>query len=148
MITAAINYFRNENQLYPLVNESAGLKMVLEQLISQSPSNSRQIEFYTAMYDQYFEERIKYFDQLSSGHFEKDKKVQNLLPTGTILTESDKGLGPCLLPIEWYIEQYKIQSKKGNHVITNLTEYQCLKFLKNAIETFRFEYQPRRKSIS
>ena len=111
--------------------------MVLEQLISQSPSNSRQIEFYTAMYNQYFEERIKFFDQLSSGHFDNSQKAQNLLPIGTILTESDKGLGPCLLPIDWYIDQYNIQSKKGNHVATNMSADQCINFLKNAIQTFR-----------
>ena len=139
LITAAINYFRNENLLYPLVNEAAGLKTVLEQLISQSPSNSRQIEFYTAMHDQYEEGSGEFYQQLASAHFDKNKTVQNLLPSGTILTESDKGLGPCLLPIDWYVEQYEVQSKKGNHVATNMSEDQCLHFLKNAIQTFRSE---------
>ena len=133
MISAAVTFFRDENKIYPLINNDAGLKTVLEQLISQSPSNIQQIEFYTTLYNQYADKRQKYFEQLSSGHFHSKPAMQNILPTGTILAESDKGLGPCLLPIDWYIEQYKVQSNKGNHVPTNMSEDQCINFLKNAI---------------
>ena len=137
LISAAVTFFRDENKIYPLINNDSGLKTVLEQLISQSPSNSRQIEFYTTLYNQYADKRQKYFEQLSSGHFHSKPAMQNILPTGTILAESDKGLGPCLLPIDWYIEQYKVQSNKGNHVPTNMSEDQCINFLKNAIQDFR-----------
>ena len=104
LISASISFFRKENCFYPLVAEKSGLKLVLEQLISQSPSNSKQIEFYTAMFDYYNGNKVNFYDGLSEGHYRNNQGVQNLLPAGTILSLSDKGLGPCLLPIDWYIE--------------------------------------------
>ena len=139
LVSAAVNFFREENRIYPMVDNAAGLKNILEQLISQSPSNSRQIEFYTTMYNQYVEHKDDFYNHLSEGHFIDKPSVQNLLPAGTILTVSDKGLGPCLLPVDWYIEQYKVQSKKGNHVLINMSADQCINFLKSAIQTFRSE---------
>ena len=59
------------------------------------------------------------------------------IPSGTILTIADKGLGFVLLPIEWFVEQYKIQSIKGGHIKTNLSNGQCLKFLNTEIQVFR-----------
>ena len=61
LISAAVNFFREENKVYPLINNAAGLKTVLEQLISQSPSNSPQIEFYTSMYNQYVGKKQEFF---------------------------------------------------------------------------------------
>ena len=137
LISAAVNFFRDKNQIYPLVNAKAGLKTVLEQLISQSPSNSTQIEFFTTMYDTYHDHKNEFYDKLSEGHFIDHPTIQEVLPKGTILAEADKGLGPCLLPVEWYIDQYKVQSLKGNHVLTNMSNDQCINYLKLAIDTFR-----------
>ena len=142
LILAAIRFFRDANQVYPMVNEAAGLKLVLEQLISQSPSNSKQVDFYTTMHEQYVDGKSNFYEQLASGHFEGTQKAQNVLPHGTILAESDKGLGPCLLPIDWYVEQYEVQSSKGHHVPTNMSEDQCIQFLKNAIQAFRSNLSP------
>ena len=36
LILAAINYFRDENLVYPLINQTLGLIVVLKQLISQA----------------------------------------------------------------------------------------------------------------
>ena len=137
LILASINFFRDQNQVYPLVNKADGLKTVLEQLISQSPSNSYQVEFYTSMHEYYMNHKNQFYDKLSEGHFNNNPAIQKLLPLGTILTESDKGLGPCLLPLEWYIEQYKVQSLKGNHVETHMSCDQCINYLKNEIDLFR-----------
>ena len=60
-----------------------------------------------------------------------------LLPKGTILCISDKGLGTCLLPLDWYVLQYAVQSEKGNHVNTGMSSEQCINFLKKEIATFR-----------
>ena len=147
LITEAISFFRTENQFYPLVNETAGLKTVLEQLISQVPSNSKQVGFFTTMYEEYAGHRNDFYDSLPEGHFIDNPSVQNLLPVGTILTLSDKGLGPCLLPIEWYIEQYEVQSRKGNHVLANMSSEQCIIFLKRAIENFWSSISPEEKAF-
>jgi hypothetical protein len=89
------------------------------------------------MYNQYVGHKFKFYDQLSEGHFVDIPAIQNILPKDTILTVSDKGLGPCLLPVEWYIKQYQVQSQKGGHVLMNMSADQCINFLKNAIQTFR-----------
>ena len=112
LILAAINYFRDENLVYPLINQTLGLIVVLKQLISQTPTNSKQIEFYIQMRDDFLDKKPKFIEQLGFGHFIDNKEVHNILPRGTILNISDKGLGPCLLPIDWYIEQYQVQSQK------------------------------------
>jgi hypothetical protein len=51
LITAAIHFSWDENKVYPLVNQSTGLKSVLEQLLAQAPSNSSQVDFFTTMYE-------------------------------------------------------------------------------------------------
>ena len=137
LVNAAVNFFRENNKIYPLINNTASLKTILEQLISQTPSNSPQIDFYTNMYNQYVGHKQEFIDQLSNGHFIDAPKTQSLLPPGTILAESDKGLGPCMLPIEWFIEQYKVQSLKGSHVLTTMSNDQCINFLKHSIDVFR-----------
>ena len=142
LILSAINYFRDENKVYPLVNQALGLKSVLEQLLSQAPSNSKQVEFYTTMYNNYVSQKQCFHNQLGVGHFIDSPAVQNILPVGTILTVTDKGLGPCLLPVDWYVEQYKVQSQKGNHVVTGMSADQCINFLKKAIESFRVALCP------
>ena len=147
LIKASINFYRSESNIYPMVNTQSGLKKVLEQLISQTPSNSKQIEFYTAMYNQYVEHKKMFYDQLSEGHFADVPAVQNLLPNGTILTLSDKGLGPCLLPIEWYVQQYEVQSQKGGHVATNMSSDQCINFLKDVIQEFRTGLTPEEREL-
>ena len=103
LINAAINYFRDKNKIYPLVNTTSGLKSVLEQLISQTSSNSCQVEYYSTMYDSYFDQKGEFYKQHLRTDFIEQSSIQKLVPKGTILAEADKGLGPCLLPIEWFI---------------------------------------------
>ena len=134
---AAINFYREEHKVYPLIEHSAGLATVLKQLMSQSPSNSYQLEFYSIMYNNYVESKDQFFGQLEEGHFIESSETLKLTPKGTILTSSDKGLGPCLLPVEWYVEQYKVQAEKGKHAVTGLSSDQCINLLKVTIQNFR-----------
>ena len=60
-----------------------------------------------------------------------------MAPNSTILTSSDKGLGPCLLPVEWFVQQYKVQAEKGKHATTGLSPDQCINLLKLTIQSFR-----------
>ena len=137
LITAAINFSWNENKVYPLVNQSSGLKSALQQLLAQAPSNSSQAKFLTTMYEKYELQMTQFYAQLADSHFIDSTEVQNVIPTGTILSASDKGLGPVLLLIGWYVEQYKEQSFKGKHIITNMSAEQCIHALKKEIEHFR-----------
>ena len=137
LITAAIHFSWDENKVYPLVNQSTGLKSVLEQLLAQAPSNSSQVDFFTTMYEKYEQQMSKFYAQLADSHFIDSTKVQNVIPAGTILSASDKGLGPVLLPIDWYVGQYKEQSVKGKHIVTNMSVDQCIHALKKEIEHFR-----------
>ena len=90
---AAINFYRDVNKVYPLVQYSAGLKTVLTQLMTQSPSNSYQLEFYTSMYENYAESKEQFYEQLGAGHFIESIETYKLAPADTILTLSDKVLG-------------------------------------------------------
>ena len=134
---AAINFYREEHKVYPLVDQSASLTSVLKQLMSQSPSNSYQLEFYTSMHNNYMENGYQFYEQFEKGHYIESKDALKMTPNGTILTLTDKGLGPCLLPVEWYVQQYKIQAEKGKHAATGLSSDQCINLLKATIQNFR-----------
>ena len=125
-----------------MITHASGLKNVLEQLTSQVPSNSKQVEFFATLHEQYEVQLANFYNQLEAAHFLDSPAVQSKVPAGTILSTSDKNLGPTLLPIEWYVEQYKAQSVKGNHVATGMSDDQCINFLKRTIEHFREELGP------
>ena len=69
------------------------------------------------------------------------------MPEGTILAGSDKGLGLCLLPIDWYIKQYEVQSIKGGHILTKMSKDQCINQLKETIQIFRQTLGPEERNI-
>ena len=142
IISAAVKFSWDENKVYPLYSSSAGPKTVLEQLATQAPANSKQLDFYAAMYEGYKDQLLKLEAHLSQVQFIDSKNCQNMLPKGTILSTSDKNLGPVLLPIDWYIQQYEIQAVKGNHVVTKMSPDQCINLLNKNIQDFRSELLP------
>ena len=105
-------------------------------LCSQAPSNSKQALFYTSLYEIYKQNIECYFDSLQHGHFIENTNNSERMPEGTILAGSDKGLGLCLLPIDWYIKQYEVQSIKGGHILTKMSKDQCINQLKETIQNF------------
>ena len=147
LIKASISFFRSNNYFYPVVTETNGLKSVIEQLLAQSPSNSKSVQFFCHMYEQFSGELCSFESSLSSKHFESESHLSKVLPAGTILSLADKGLGLVLLPIDWYIKQYKVQSIKGGHIQTRLSNEQCLLLLKQVIETFRSSLEDEEKSF-
>ena len=54
-------------------------------------------------------------------HVEKTPKP-SMVPIGCILTVSDKGLGPVLLPFCWFIQEYENQAILVGHVPVLSTE--------------------------
>ena len=137
LIKAAISFFRDNNNYYPHVTEGLGLQTVLKQLMSQVPSNSKQLLFYTSMHDSFNDEKRCLYQKLHASFKQQNTSMDKMLPPGTMLSISDKGLGPCLLPLDWYILQYAVQSEKGNHIKTGLSSDQCINLLNRVIDTFR-----------
>ena len=43
------------------------------------------------------------------------KSLSSVIPEGCILTVSDNGLGPILLPHSWFIREYRNQAVLGGH---------------------------------
>ena len=43
------------------------------------------------------------------------KSLTSVIPEGRILTVSDKGLGPVLLPHSWFIREYQNQAVLRGH---------------------------------
>ena len=101
LVNAAVRYSWRENKIYPLFNRSAGLKIILEQLVSQAPANSKQMEFYITLYEKYQVMIKDLKDKISTQYIVDSSGLQNMIPNGTILSSSDKNLGPVLLPIDW-----------------------------------------------
>ena len=137
LIKAAVSFFRSHNSFYPKVDKTDGLKLVIKQLICQSSSNSKSVSFFCKLYENYIENIAEFEKTLSPQHFENTPDLSNMLPHGTILSLADKGLGLVLLPIDWYIKEYKVQSIKGGHIQTQLSSDQCLVLLTEAIQSFR-----------
>ena len=46
LLKVATSYFRSTNGYFPNVTESYSFRIIVQQLCSQSPSNSKQISFY------------------------------------------------------------------------------------------------------
>ena len=59
------------------------------------------------------------------------------MPEGFILTISDKGLGPVLLPYSWYIREYNEQALSGGHDKICTSEGSLLLVLFKIIAEFR-----------
>jgi hypothetical protein len=65
------------------------------------------------------------------------KTLVSAVPEGFILTISDKGLGPVLLPYSWYIREYKVQAVLGGHEEISISEGSLLLVLFKIIAEFR-----------
>ena len=135
--TAAIRFFRANAQEYPRLNKGLGLLGVILQLAQQSPTNTTEVNFYFELYDRYINGVTKFLNDLNISHLENYNQIKKLVPRNSVLSISDKGLGPCLLPVEWYIKQYKHQAEIGGHRAIEMSEQQCLNVMLNNIQTFR-----------
>ena len=134
---AAIKFFRSKALYYPRINRGSGLQDVILQLVQQTPSNTTEINFYFQLYEGYIMRFTQFLNELNFSHLEDYENIKSLVPPNSVLSISDKGLGPCLLPVDWYIEQYKHQAKIGGHKVTNMSEPQCLQLMLNNIQLFR-----------
>ena len=131
---SAIRFFRDNNQNYPAIDKKTKLQTILSQLM---PSNSTDINFYCGLYDSYKLNQADFLNKINASHLKNYKNMKKSIPEGTILSISDKNLGPCLLPIQWYINQYQHQADIGGHVPLNISEQQCLVIMLGNIQTFR-----------
>ena len=72
-------------------------------------------------------------------HTNLKKGLVSVIPAGCILTISDKGLGPVLLPYDWFIREYRHQAVLGGHEIVLSSEGALLVKLFSIIAEFRCE---------
>ena len=77
LIKAAIDFYRDCNQHYPLITEGGTLQNSLKQLISQVPSNSKQLLFYTTLYESFTGGQIEFYQKLGSDYRNIDNPVIN-----------------------------------------------------------------------
>ena len=133
---AAISTFYHLQGYYPHVSSSNSLESLIIELCSQSPSNSNLVSFYYSLNEKYKDLISNLKTSILPAQF-KDVSFIGKIPKGSVLTTADKGLGFVLLPIEWYIEQYKVQAVKGRHLKTSLTNERCLRILETEIQAFR-----------
>ena len=134
---SAIRFFRESNHFYPVIDHKAKLQTILIQLMQQSQSNSSDITFYCKLHESYTDNLSEFLNNINVRHLKNYKDIKQAIPDGTILSISDKGLGPCLLPVEWYITQYQHQAEIGSHVLLEISEQACLLIMQNNIKTFR-----------
>ena len=134
---SAIRFFRDSNQFYPFIDQKNNLRTILLHLMQQSLCNSSDIGFYCELYNSYIDNLADFLNNINARHLQNYKDVKDAIPAGTILSISDKGLGPCLLPVQWYIDQYQHQAEIGGHVLLVISEQGCLKIMLNNIQTFR-----------
>ena len=135
---AAISTFYHLQGYYPHVAKCLKIESLISQLCSQVPSNSKQVSFFYSLYEGY----NHICNQLKSSVLpaqlpEEARSIVKQIPKGSILTLADEGLGFVLLPVEWFVEQYKVQASKGGHIKTNLSSEQCLKLLDSKVQSFR-----------
>ena len=61
----------------------------------------------------------------------------SMIPEGCVLTVSDKGLGPVLLPYDWFVREYRHQAVLGGHELVLSSEGALLVKLFSIIADFR-----------
>ena len=106
LLAATRNMFIDTYKQFPFQNKKGDVTGNLKLLLSQVPSNSKEAEFINSIQDMYYDWCNTYNSQGSGSHYLNHLKM--LIPRGTALTVSGKGLGICLIPLEWYVQQYEI----------------------------------------
>ena len=134
---AAIKFFRSRNNFYPLINEKSKLSIIVSQLMQQTQSGCPSINFYVELYENYVQEVDPFLSKIDKSSSHDYSQIKSLIPNGTVISIADKGLGPCLLPEEWYLQQYIRQAKIGGHKKANISEDKCLQVMLQNIQIFR-----------
>jgi hypothetical protein len=134
---AAIRFFRAKNNFYPLINEKSKLSIIVSQLMQQTQSGCPSINFYVELYENYVKEVGPFLTKIDKSSLHDYSKIKSLIPKGTVLSIGDKGLGPCLLPEEWYVQQYIHQANIGGHKRADISEDKCLQIMLLNIQCFR-----------
>ena len=97
---------------WPTSNLISSVHQFFIEIISQCPCNHIFISFMYTLMSSYYE-YYELFKPSMLGH--KSLKT-SMIPEGCVLTVSDKGLGPVLLPYQWFVCEYSHQAVLGGHV--------------------------------
>ena len=74
---------------------------------------------------------------LMLNHKNVKEGLVSVIPEGCVLPISDKGLGPVLLPYDWFVREYRHQAVLGGHEIVLSSEGALLVKLFSIIADFR-----------
>ena len=132
LVEASKKMFLESTGYFPRTNENMSTISNLKLLMIQVPSNSKESAFLETLIEEFSKKLFNCGKKCRVYN-----KFEKLVPSGTILSVSDKGLGICLLPVEWFIKQYVVQAQKGGHIQTGFSNTECVSLLLKNISMFR-----------
>ena len=132
------NIFVDTYGHFPRITSNQTFSKVVLEIISQCSSNTDIISKLVKFRDQFIE-NIPFFLKALPRNGLRVKEIVNLIPSGCIISPSDKNLGISILPPEWFAKEYETQVVKGGHESVDLTEDECLAMLLKKIRTFQAE---------
>ena len=113
------------------------LDTFIRNLIVLAPSHEKLVSSLISLREAYHSRLPDYIRGLKNKTEDQVKFIQDQVPDNCILSPSDKNLGVCLLPVQWYKKEYEGQVEKGGYELQNITEEQCLGKLIRTISEFK-----------
>ena len=132
------NIFFETYGQYPRISPNQSFSKAVLEIMSQCSSNSEIVSCLVKFRDQFLE-NIPFFLRMLPKQGIQVKKIVNLIPSGCIISPSDKNLGISILPPEWFAKEYETQVMKGGHESIDMTESECLSMLQRKIRNFKSE---------
>ena len=121
---------------------------LLQHLSKLTPCGSNKSEFYFMVRDIYISSVDNFLDDAKfECEMPPTEIVKTALPKNVLITVSDKNLGVCLVPIEWYPMAYDVLVQKGGYILIDMSEDACISLLKAKIQELWAECTPEMKKL-
>ena len=118
---------------WPIYNLVSSFHQFFVEIISQCPCNHIFLSFMHTIMSDY----DNFANPLLLDHTNLKRGLVSMIPEGCVLTVCDKGLGPVLLPYDWFVREYKHQAVLGGHELVLSSEGALLVKLFSIIADFR-----------
>ena len=130
---ACSKIFHNFEGFYPyLVSSAQSLESYILDLIKLAPNNQTLITALSTIRENY-RSYMKTYVPPRKTDYPSMQELSDYIPVDTILLPSDKNMGPCLLPLEWFVKEYKAHIEKGGYEIQ---VYSVIHFIISYISAF------------
>ena len=116
-IDACKNAFVSLLGYYPICNTGSNLNQIINNLISQAPSNSKLVNSLVIFREHYVDGLHKYLENVESTG-DNINDIIKLIPRDCIISQSDKNVGISILPPAWYAKEYKTLQIKINFYLS------------------------------